>query len=428
MKAQSEAPLLTITVTTNSDTRRYGPQAEDAAQDTTIAHTLSALRHDIMQGDIPREAKAKFETKKGNANPQIVEGTLFKCASQYPVLADLYTPVHRHARSGMGYGILIGILLNILLLVILVCQTDDTAGMMILALLVGPVLLWLNISSKVKIPNIILTPCLLATAFVIPGYLGLNGLFPMLLGAAFSGGLLGSMSGMTVGAFIGAIRRPQLPRAYDAPHENATLRVAIPLAISVALWAANILLARTYLSRVAPTATAANIFVAAGHGELKTVRALLKENPDLVHSADTSDNGWGNTPLHLAAGNCYQDVAELLIANKADVNARGSDGGTPLHRAADGGCKNTAELLLANKADIGAKDSDGQTPLHRAAGECNAWAGRANDCKSVVELLLAHGAEVNAEDSVGKTPLQEGVGPKYNKDIVEMLRQHGAHE
>jgi ankyrin repeat protein len=56
---------------------------------------------------------------------------------------------------------------------------------------------------------------------------------------------------------------------------------------------------------------------AAGKGDLATVEALLKGNPKLVFSKDDK----GNTPLHLSASHGYRDVAELLIANKADANA-----------------------------------------------------------------------------------------------------------
>jgi ankyrin repeat protein len=57
----------------------------------------------------------------------------------------------------------------------------------------------------------------------------------------------------------------------------------------------------------------------------------------------------------------------LLLANKADVDAKSNGGRTPLHEAAFSGYKDVVELLLANKADVNAKNNDGQTPLHGAA-------------------------------------------------------------
>jgi ankyrin repeat protein len=75
-------------------------------------------------------------------------------------------------------------------------------------------------------------------------------------------------------------------------------------------------------------------------------------------------------------------------------------------------------LLLANKAEVNAKNNLGSTPLH-----CAASLGH----KDVAELLLANKAEVNVKENNGDTPLQaaEAFG---HKEIVELLRQHGGHE
>ena len=75
------------------------------------------------------------------------------------------------------------------------------------------------------------------------------------------------------------------------------------------------------------------------------------------------------TPLHWRRLNGHKDVAELLLANKADVNAKDNDGETPLHMAAFKGHKDVAELLLANKADVNAKDNDGCDAFALCGGE-----------------------------------------------------------
>ena len=91
------------------------------------------------------------------------------------------------------------------------------------------------------------------------------------------------------------------------------------------------------------------------------------------------------TPLHRAAFKGYTDVVKLLLANKAEVNAKTNDGLTPLHQAvAQGGYKEVAALLLANKAEVNAKDNNGRTPL--------AWALHFNH-EDLAELLRQHGGQ-----------------------------------
>ena len=82
---------------------------------------------------------------------------------------------------------------------------------------------------------------------------------------------------------------------------------------------------------------------AARNGDFGRVKALLKDNPDSLFRKDNI----GVTALHSAAEKGRKDVAELLLADKAEVNAKNKYGSTPLHWAAFGGHKDVAELLLA---------------------------------------------------------------------------------
>ncbi len=120
------------------------------------------------------------------------------------------------------------------------------------------------------------------------------------------------------------------------------------------------------------------IHEAARDGDLQKVKALLKDNPELIFRADSG----GQTPLHSAAFKGQKNVVKLLLANKAGINAKDNYGLTPLHSAALEGQKEVAELLLANKANVDAKNNDGKTPLYYAGKEGN---------KNLVELLRQHG-------------------------------------
>src|ERR1041385_9372322 len=64
-----------------------------------------------------------------------------------------------------------------------------------------------------------------------------------------------------------------------------------------------------------------SIFAAVKEGGLEKVKTLLAGNPDLVFKKDNA--GW--TPLHYAAHWHQKDVAELLLANKAEVDARSEE-------------------------------------------------------------------------------------------------------
>ena len=150
---------------------------------------------------------------------------------------------------------------------------------------------------------------------------------------------------------------------------------------------------------------------AARDGDFGKVQTLVKGNPGLVFNKDEG----GFTPLHWAASSGHKDVAELLLAHGADVNAKNNNGSTPLHFAAALGHKDVAELLLAHGADVNAKNKGGSTPLHFAA---------ALGHKDVAELLLAHGADVNAKNNNGWTPLYYAVSGGH-KDVAQLLRQHG---
>jgi ankyrin repeat protein len=74
---------------------------------------------------------------------------------------------------------------------------------------------------------------------------------------------------------------------------------------------------------------------------------------------------------------------ELLLANKAEVNAKEKPNSwTPLHLAVYSGHRDVAELLLASKAEVIAKANQGSTPLRFAVRRGQ---------KDMVELLRQHG-------------------------------------
>jgi len=140
------------------------------------------------------------------------------------------------------------------------------------------------------------------------------------------------------------------------------------------------------------------------NGDTVKVQALLLDTPDLAFFR----NEIGKMPLHAAAEGGHIDMVNLLLANKADVNAKSNDGNTPLFFAAN---KEVAELLLANHADVNARSNAGGTPLLAAAS-----AGRVD----VVDLLLTKGVDINTKDNNGETSLILAAMSGH-KDVVELL-------
>jgi sulfatase modifying factor 1 len=135
------------------------------------------------------------------------------------------------------------------------------------------------------------------------------------------------------------------------------------------------------------------ILEAAKAGDVSAVTKLLDSDPKLVNAVDR--DGW--SPLYLASGAGHRDVAELLIARGASVNAANNVGrATPLHAAAGLGQMDTARLLCAKGADTNARGMNGVTPLVMAAMQGHS---------EMVKLLLAHHADIDAKTDAGATAL-----------------------
>jgi cytohesin len=213
------------------------------------------------------------------------------------------------------------------------------------------------------------------------------------------------------------------------------------------------LLTLTITSLLAINAFADPIHDAAWSGNLAGVQAELDKGVDV--NKKNNNHVAAGAPLHHAI---TKEVAELLIAEGADVNALALDGSTPLHYAAWNGYKEVAEILIDNGADLNVINNEiagtpfitaldwaiqqgktetadllrkhggmtaqelrsGMTPLHAAASK---------GLKEVVELLIANGADVNAKITSGgsnknKTPLDFAI--QYKKpETADLLRKHG---
>jgi ankyrin repeat protein len=151
---------------------------------------------------------------------------------------------------------------------------------------------------------------------------------------------------------------------------------------------------------------------AAKSGDAKSVRELL-----LQHVPVTAAEADGTTALHYAVRHDNLDLASLLIANGAQVNAATRYNITPLSLACDHGNAVMIERLLKAGADPNGTSEEGQTALMSAA-----LAGKVD----AIKALLAHGAKVNAVEPVrGQTALMWAAS-EGNTAAVETLIEFGA--
>jgi ankyrin repeat protein len=158
-----------------------------------------------------------------------------------------------------------------------------------------------------------------------------------------------------------------------------------------------------------------SIFEAAATGQTPRVKELVKKDPSLANSFSTD----GFTPLGLAVFFGNKDSVEALLAAGANVNlpSRESMKVTPLHSAAAAKEVEIARLLIASGADVNARQPDmGFTPLHEAAGNGNI---------EMASVLIEKGADINATTNEGKTPLAFAI--EHNQQaMADFLRKRGA--
>ncbi|KAI9774079.1 MAG: hypothetical protein M1840_005172 [Geoglossum simile] len=112
---------------------------------------------------------------------------------------------------------------------------------------------------------------------------------------------------------------------------------------------------------------------------------LLIENGATTYTKD----GWGRTPLHIAASYGHKAVVSLLIKETANVGAKNIWGDTALHCAAYFGYEAVAALLAKDGTLLGVKNASGMTALDVASR---------NRHKTVVALLASQMADLEATD------------------------------
>jgi ankyrin repeat protein len=155
-----------------------------------------------------------------------------------------------------------------------------------------------------------------------------------------------------------------------------------------------------------------SIHTAEGFNIAAVAIAMHREPP-----RDPAVDGFGQTPLHLAAAQASDGGAvAALVSSRASLSTRDDFGRTPLHDAAASGSEAAVRRLIDAGADPRAVDDYGTTPLHLACRRGSI---------GIARLLLAAGASPDAANSAGATPLHEAASTG-DAILVRLLLDHGA--
>jgi ankyrin repeat protein len=152
--------------------------------------------------------------------------------------------------------------------------------------------------------------------------------------------------------------------------------------------------------------------MAAGTSQKHIIDSWIKNYPESVNTPDPRN---GECAIHIAAKNKNIAMVEVLLENKADINARCARGITPLMWIA---CENgsvTLSWMIDHGADIHAQSHDGRTAL--------LWAAR-HGAAAAMDTLIHYGADMRHTCKKGYSILDYTLFYDHAKSLNCLLK-HG---
>ncbi|HEV2703565.1 MAG TPA: ankyrin repeat domain-containing protein [Steroidobacteraceae bacterium] len=181
---------------------------------------------------------------------------------------------------------------------------------------------------------------------------------------------------------------------------------------ATAIAALSVLMATTGLSRAVADEVPAPLVAAAQSGNESEALALVAQGADVnARGAD------GTTALMWAAHNDAVDLTGALLRKGADARAVNLYGTSAMEQAAIGAYTPILKLLLNAGADVDSPNSEGQTALMVVARTGNVAAAK---------LLLRHGAAVNAMEKWGGQTALMWAAAQAQPQMLKLLIEHHA--
>lgn len=122
------------------------------------------------------------------------------------------------------------------------------------------------------------------------------------------------------------------------------------------------------------------------------------------------------TPLKMALDNAQFEVADVLIANGADVDFKADRNESVIFGLARAGSVRGVKYLVSKGANVNARNSNGETPL---------FVLMYRDRVAVAGLLIDAGSDVNAKDKNGVSALSR-YREMGDEKMVALLLARGA--
>ncbi|CAG2186345.1 unnamed protein product [Mytilus edulis] len=157
------------------------------------------------------------------------------------------------------------------------------------------------------------------------------------------------------------------------------------------------------------------VVVAATNGREEILDILIQSKCDL-NLPDFTDETWKKHPIHIAAGKGFLGFVKKLVNNGVNANSLDLEEKTALHWAASFGHVSVIDYLISAGASVNAAQVDGFTPLHCAA---------ALDHDEACKIIIENDAQLNAIDDDGWTPVHHAAAYGHFS-VVKTLHEAGA--